>query len=314
MLPLGAINQDTNKYVYPLIANKNDNYNCIECNQKLILRKGNIRVHHFAHCKSDNPCNYYTKPTESQIHKDAKMLLKQLLESKRPISFIRTCRRCRSKEEYEIPEMDNGSNIHIEYRFEYNGLKIADVAYTDMNDIVCLFEIYHTHKTKNENRPEPWFELNASSIIYSVNTTKESPLKINCIRSELCEKCIDTHICKGFGECLLHERYENRYVKDMDYQCSFNCSPKRCKNGYCKSIAPEWYFNCSVTPGLCTNCDMGIEPIRTIMLDVPFSEKNEVKRLGAKFVSFPYKKWCIPSNHHNKDIILSKYKEWKGLY
>ena len=40
-------------------------------------------VNHILDIKiDDDPCNYYNKPSESQIHKDAKMLLKVLLEKK----------------------------------------------------------------------------------------------------------------------------------------------------------------------------------------------------------------------------------------
>jgi uncharacterized protein YkuJ len=311
MLPLCAIKRKNGEYIYPRIANKTDKYDCPECNRELFLRQGSIRIHHFAHYKQDDPCNYYTKPTESQIHKNAKMLLKQLLENKTPISFIRTCRYCNKHEEYDIPEIDIKSNINIEYRFEYNGLKIADVAYTYENEIVCLFEIFHTHKTKNENRPEPWFEINASSFICHVNTNNESILKIHCIRNELCEECIEKNNCKGYGECLT-QISEKKYIRNQDFQCSFNCVPKVCEDEYCNEIGPQWYFDCK--DGLCINCDMGCEPLRTIMLDVPFSEKNHAKRLGAKFEFFPYKKWIIKSNHKNKDIILSKFKEWKCPY
>lgn len=311
MLPLCAIKRKNGEYIYPRIANKTDKYDCPECNRELFLRQGSIRIHHFAHYKQDDPCNYYTKPTESQIHKNAKMLLKQLLENKTPISFIRTCRYCNKHEEYDIPEIDIKSNINIEYRFEYNGLKIADVAYTYENEIVCLFEIFHTHKTKNENRPEPWFEINASSFICHVNTNNKSVLKIHCIRNELCEECIEKNNCKGYGECLT-KISEKKYIRNQDSQCSFNCVPKVCEGEYCNEIGPQWYFDCK--DGLCINCDMGCEPLRTIMLDVPFSEKNDAKRLGAKFEFFPYKKWIIKSNHKNKDIILSKFKEWKCPY
>jgi len=80
-IPLGAINKKTGEYVYPKIANKNDEYYCPDCNKDLIICKGNIRVHHFRHkVDSINPCNHYSNPTESQIHKDAKLLLKSILE------------------------------------------------------------------------------------------------------------------------------------------------------------------------------------------------------------------------------------------
>ena len=87
ILSLGAINKLTGEYVYPKIANKKDEYICPECNKDLILCQGEIRVHHFRH-KVDNvnPCHHYSSPTETQIHKDAKILLKNLLERKIPIS------------------------------------------------------------------------------------------------------------------------------------------------------------------------------------------------------------------------------------
>jgi competence CoiA-like predicted nuclease len=71
LLSLGAINKLTGEYVYPKIANKKDEYICPECNKDLILVQGKIRVHHFRHkVDSINPCHHYSKPTESQIHKN----------------------------------------------------------------------------------------------------------------------------------------------------------------------------------------------------------------------------------------------------
>ena len=79
LLSLGAINKNTGEYIYPKIANKKDKYICPECDKELILCQGNIKVHHFRH-KADNinPCHHYSNPTEAQIHKDAKILLKNL--------------------------------------------------------------------------------------------------------------------------------------------------------------------------------------------------------------------------------------------
>jgi len=188
-IPLGAINKKTCEYVYPKIANKTDEYICLECHKDLILCQGNIRVHHFRH-KFDytNACHRYNNPTESQIHKDAKLLLKILIE-KNNISFIRKCSHCIKEEEFELPEVTETSSIELEYRFEYNGPKIADVAYLDNNEIICIFEIYYSHKTNRENRPEPWFEIDALSLIQQVNDNI-NPIKINCIRNEKCEVCV----------------------------------------------------------------------------------------------------------------------------
>ena len=193
ILSLGAINKLTGEYIYPKIANKKDEYICPECNKDLILCQGEIRVHHFRHkVDSINPCQHYSNPTETQIHKDAKILLKNLLERKIPISFIRNCCCCKENEEYEIPEITETSVIQLEYRFDYNGIKIADVAYIDDNEILCIFEIYNTHKTCSENRPEPWFEINAETLIKIANDNTLSSLQIPCVRCEKCDDCIET--------------------------------------------------------------------------------------------------------------------------
>ena len=190
VLSLGAINKLNGEYVYPKIANKKDKYICPDCNKDLILCQGEIIRPYFRHkVDSVNPCHRYNNPTETQIHKDGKMVMKALLERKIPISFIRNCCSCKKNEEYEIPEMTESSKIELEYRFEYNGTKIADVAYLDNDDILCMFEICNTHKTRSENRPEPWFEIDANSLLMSVNTNNE-PFTISCIRCEKCDDCI----------------------------------------------------------------------------------------------------------------------------
>lgn len=192
MLSLGAINKVNGEYVYPRIANKKDAYICPECNKDLILCQGTKRVHHFRH-KVDciDPCRHYSHPTETQIHKDAKLLLKNLLERKIPISFLRNCDCCKKNEEFEIPEISEGSNIQLEYRFEYNGVKVADVAYLEDGEILCIFEICNTHKTCSENRPEPWFEIDALTLIKLANDHDLVSLQIPCIRREKCEACIE---------------------------------------------------------------------------------------------------------------------------
>jgi len=190
-LSLGAINKHTGEYIYPKIANKKDEYICPECNKDLILCQGEIRIHHFRHkVDSVNPCHHYSNPSETQLHKDAKILLKHLLEKKNPISFIRNCCCCKKNEEFEIPEISENSVIKLEYRFEYNGIKIADVVYIDDDELLCIFEICNTHKTSSENRPEPWFEINAETLIKIANDNSLTLLQIPCIRCEKCEGCI----------------------------------------------------------------------------------------------------------------------------
>ena len=206
LLSLGAINKQTGEYVYPKIANKKDEYICPECNKDLILCQGEIRVHHFRH-KVDNvnPCHHYSNPTESQIHKEAQILLKNVLERKIPLELSRSCVSCRKNDEWEIPEMTEGSVIELEHRFEFNGLKIADVAYIDNNEIFCVFEIYNTHKTSSEKRKEPWFEIDALSLIQKANDIELSSLQLSCIRCEKCEDCIEECLKKDKINQILQE-------------------------------------------------------------------------------------------------------------
>lgn len=190
IITLGAINKLSGEYVYPRVANKKDKYECMECKKDLILCQGNVRTHHFRHkTESINPCHRYSNPTEAQIHKDAKILLKTLLEQKISISFERKCSSCKKNEEFKIPEMTDSSVIKLEHRFDFNGPKVADVAYIDNNEVFCIFEILNTHKTCREKRPEPWFEIDAETLIKLANDSNVNSIKIPCARSEKCDEC-----------------------------------------------------------------------------------------------------------------------------
>jgi hypothetical protein len=271
-LPLGALKKDTNEYIYPSIASKLDRYICPECKKDLILKQGNIRVHHFSHVKDDSPCNYYIKPSETQIHKDAKMLIKSLLEQKKQITITRKCfnNTCSDIEEYEIPLFSELSKSIIEYRFNFNGIKIADVAYIDNNELFCIFEIYNTHRTEEINRPEPWFEIDAKELINIANSNPDS-INIKCIRRKRCDDC-------ELLEC---------------HRCSYT-SPKKIM---LTNTNYKW----------CKQCD--IEFYDKTFIDIPFRDKDEIKEYGARFDGL-YKKWYIDNKSKNKEFILKKWKLW----
>jgi len=204
MLSLGAINKKTGSYITASLANKQDQYKCVDCSKDVILCRGKIKAPYFRHyADSVNPCHYYDKPSESQIHKDAKMCMKFLLESKIPFELKRKCSCCKTDEAFEIPEATDTSSIQLEHRFQYGGLKIADVAYLDNNKMVCIFEIYYKHKTDAENRPDPWFEIDAVSLLTLVNSIERKPLTINCIRSVKCDDCcksLENYVRRKLGQ------------------------------------------------------------------------------------------------------------------
>jgi hypothetical protein len=191
---LGAINKDTGKYTSPRFASKNYKYKCPECERDLIFRQGKIKVHHYAHKKANDPCKFYINPTETQIHKDAKLLLKSIIENNINLKIKRNCICCNDTiNEYIIPQYNDNFKVCIEYKIKHkNKTKYIDVAYIDENNnIIALFEICHKNKTCEEDRPDPWYEFNAEKFIDIVNrSTGINELTIECIRKQKCTKCI----------------------------------------------------------------------------------------------------------------------------
>ena len=199
---MGAINKHTNNYEYPKIADKKYKYKCPCCEKDVIFKNGKIKQPHFSHYKSDNPCYYYDKPSESQIHKDAKLLMKSLLDNKKQISIDRSCNYC-EEINYDFIDYNETTKAVIEYKFYHNNSnRSADVALIENENIKYIFEICYKNKTKEENRPEPWIEINAEYLINNINSgeiiDEKGEISIKCIRNYKCVKCVE------------HEENENR--------------------------------------------------------------------------------------------------------
>jgi hypothetical protein len=229
-LKLGAIDKTTKKYVLPCNADKKNKYFCPDCEKDLIFKKGQVKAPHFAHYKTNDPCNYYNHPSESQIHKDAKMALKSLLDNHKNIIIEhKKCKNCCNIEKLTIKYTEN-DKIELEHYFEFNNSKkIADVAFLSMNTVKYIFEIFNTHRTSSENRPEPWFEFDAKELITIANTNKETFI-FQCIRDSICcpdcqyakQKYLQYHLeCLKQKRCINHSYCNNeKYLKnDMCYQC-----------------------------------------------------------------------------------------------
>ena len=229
---MGAINKFTNDYEYPQMASKGKNkYKCPSCDKDVIFKKGLIKKPHFAHYKSENPCLYYDKPTESQIHKDAKMLMKSLLDNKKNISITRECKYCHQRNcgynegiHYDIYEEYNENiKAFIEYKFVHNNSKkSADVALVENDKIKYIFEICYKHKTNEENRPEPWVEINAEDLINKINSgeiiDEDGNISIKCIRNYKCEFCVEyeeneTKKMNLYYENLRQEKLEREMIE-----------------------------------------------------------------------------------------------------
>jgi hypothetical protein len=219
---MGAINKETLKYEYPRMASKNNIYKCPSCDNAVIFRKGIKKQPHYAHKKSDNPCYYYDRPNESQIHKDAKMLMTTLLDNKTNITFYRKCYDCNEDPDviYEITkdEYNDDTKSVIEYKFNYNNSnRRADVALVEKDKIKYIFEICYKNKTKEDNRPEPWVEIDAGSFINIVNTNEYNcEIEIECKREYQCASCEQKEKCetKQYYNMLTRMRMKEKEQKN----------------------------------------------------------------------------------------------------
>ncbi len=209
--PMGALNKETNEYEYSKIANKKNDYECPSCGKDVIFRSGKKNQPHFAHCKSDNPCNYYEKPNETQIHKEGKLIMKNLLHNENTLILYRNCGRCKLTYFEHTIGNDNDYNENTfattEYKFYYNDeRRSADVALIEDKKIKYIFEICYSHKTKEEDRPDPWFEINAIDLINNINSIKNAKYKIRieCKRDFNCGSCKE-HTAKEIEDEILKE-------------------------------------------------------------------------------------------------------------
>ena len=186
---LGAINSLTKKYTSISDSNKSDMYLCVECNSKVIAKKGEIKAHHYSHT-SDTTCKYFCNPGESEYHLAAKFYMKTLLESNIDIIILKECYICKLQSEFLTIFGENiNKKIEIEYYFEYKGRKYADVAYLDNDKLLYIFEIYASHKTLSIDRPTniDWFEIDAYNLLF--DTIVDEKIYIFCSRKFCCDKC-----------------------------------------------------------------------------------------------------------------------------
>ena len=305
-----------------------NHYKCSRC--KYIQEERNKIQYEISNMeKEDNYSNdmrYFFKHSESinklkKKYEELKTLIKQILEMKIKFVVERTCKKCNEIEEFYIPKMTDTSEILFDCDVKYNNSKMkADVVYRENNDIISIFQIYSIYKNNIFiNYHEPWFMINVDIIdkfnymensIFNISDIvnrliiEKSTFKLECIRNELCEECVENNKCDGRGNCLTQSTCG--YSKRNDILCSHNCLLKKCPMKYCKTMLPQWVLDCH--SGKCLNCNMGIEPKRIIYLYVPYDRKDEAKILGAKWWSNG-KKWIIESNHYNKNKLLELFDE-----
>ena len=194
---MGAVNKKTLEYVFPIHASKSESYICPTCKTDVVFRSGEINRKHFAH-SGGSGCGYYNCPTESELHKTGKRLIKKLIDDKQSLIVYRHCRNCHEdKDVFSVLnwEYTDGMNAIEEFPFTHNSRRcFGDVVLTDGPDIKFIFEVIHTHRTMESARPsDRWGEFKASQLINNTmdktNITDNGELRIECSRNILCDKC-----------------------------------------------------------------------------------------------------------------------------
>jgi hypothetical protein len=300
---MGAINKTTNNYEYPKIATRCKNkYKCPCCEKDVFLKKGLIKQPHFSHYKSENPCYYYDKPSETQIHKDAKLLMKSLLDNKKNISIHRTCNYCEQRnfgysEEicYMIDdEYNENTKAVIEYKFDYNNSnnRRADIALIENDKIKYIFEICYKNKTKEENRPEPWVEINAEDLINKINSgeiiDEEGNITIKCIRNYKCDRCIEYEENEKIKRNLYYEKLKQDKIEKERQQKERNEKLKQDKERQEKERNEYLIKQKEEEDKMSQPCNCGIRIINICMCEIP---KYELVKLCNNLFCINCNKW-----------------------
>ena len=201
---ISAINKRTQKIEIANLATKFDEDNiknefmCCDCSQDLKLAKGKIRSHYYSHICLDK-CLSHTvdnKICESDIHKEAKIQFKIILESPIVVSIKRTCPyKSTCIMTTVIPQVDTNDEILLEHSFKFNGQRYADVAWINTNRMKYCFEIKHTSRTEEWKRPEPWYEFESIDLLNKIamldkNSTSIIFDDIRCVNCDECKKGI----------------------------------------------------------------------------------------------------------------------------
>jgi hypothetical protein len=177
---------------------------CIECNRELVVRKGVIYKHHFAHKAVGNCLSYSNKDIspESELHINAKDNICTLYSNPITKSLIITKRICCKDETIDLIEQFPRETHIICQEFPIklsDGSRgIADVAILERNTrrVAYIIEIRNTHRTEEYARLGfEWSEINAVDLNKTELAYDFPPecSKFRCVRiyRTVCQECVD---------------------------------------------------------------------------------------------------------------------------
>lgn len=154
---------------------------CPVCRQPVVLKLGNIKVHHAAH-KPDSTCAI-TNP-ETAEHFNAKMALAAKLEAQRHFSFSLKCDQCR---ETKMPWvwLDHFDEVKVEYTV--SSVR-PDVSVLLEGKVIGAFEIVVSHRVDSVKRAKlealkvDWVEIDTAGYVTQWNLHPPYQTCNGCIR------------------------------------------------------------------------------------------------------------------------------------
>lgn len=145
-------------------ASKNVKYFCVDCGSPLLYKNGDKKRPYFSHRPGES-CSGSSNSGggEGDIHYEAKHKLIKFLNEGGEYILSTECSICSLEYESKISlEMFGAIKAIGEHRVEN---MIYDIALLDgEHNVKYIIEIKDSHSTKE--RPEPWCEINASTIYY----------------------------------------------------------------------------------------------------------------------------------------------------
>lgn len=174
----------------PEDADRREEWWCPNCKRPLILRRGEIRRAHFAHCPH---APWVECSEESLLHKTAKALICQTLNAAihgrgAPPVVVRACLRCRVEDVTPMPAT----------RFEAAREEVAvasghvvDVALMEGGAVAAAIEVFATHAVDPDKQAAlgkidlPWCEVEAEAIVEEPHVWRP----IASSRDHHCAKC-----------------------------------------------------------------------------------------------------------------------------
>lgn len=158
-----------------------ENVFCLLCDKPVHLYDDGSDKYYVHYTFENKTCDF-TPASESIDHYCAKKKIKLLLEHGKIISIENLCQMRHLQSPTNLSLSTNDKCL-LEYHFIFNQAnRYADLAIIDSsNNIKHIIEIYSSHRTSENNRPEPWYELSSLDVLKHKTLYKNLRVTSNCL-------------------------------------------------------------------------------------------------------------------------------------